>query len=89
MTNKSYLFRFAAGLALAAILWNTALGQPQSKRWYKGNLHTHTTMSDGDSTPEVVAQWYKEHGYQFLILSDHNVLTPIAELNSKLAEPEK
>ncbi len=89
MTNKTHLFRFAAFLAVAAALWTAALGQPQSRRWYKGNLHTHTTMSDGDSTPEVVARWYKDHGYQFLVLSDHNVLTPVAELNYKLAEPEK
>jgi hypothetical protein len=43
-------------------------------RWLKGNTHTHTTESDGDSSPETVARWYKEHGYDFLILSDHNVL---------------
>lgn len=43
--------------------------------WFKGNTHTHTTMSDGDSPPEVVARWYKEHGYRFLVLSDHNVFT--------------
>lgn len=42
--------------------------------WYKGNTHTHTTNSDGDSPPEVVAGWYKDHGYDFLVLSDHNVL---------------
>ena len=40
--------------------------------WYKGNLHTHTTMSDGDADPEVVAAWYKQHDYDFLVLSDHN-----------------
>lgn len=44
-------------------------------RWFKGNTHTHTTMSDGDSPPEIVARWYKEHGYNFLVLSDHNVFT--------------
>ncbi len=43
-------------------------------RWYKGNTHTHTLESDGDSPPEYVARWYKEHGYDFLVLSDHNVL---------------
>jgi hypothetical protein len=32
-------------------------------------------MSDGDSEPEVVSDWYKRNGYQFLILSDHNVFT--------------
>ncbi len=45
------------------------------KRWFKGNTHTHTTMSDGDSSPEVVAKWYKDHDYRFLVLSDHNVFT--------------
>jgi hypothetical protein len=53
-----------------------------SLHWYKGNTHTHTTESDGDSPPEVVAQWYKDHGYQFLVLSDHNVFTDPATLAS-------
>lgn len=44
-------------------------------RWFKGNTHTHTTESDGDSPPEYVARWYKDHGYDFLVLSDHNVRT--------------
>jgi hypothetical protein len=42
--------------------------------WWKGNLHTHTLWSDGDQFPEVVSQWYYEHGYHFLALSDHNIL---------------
>ena len=46
-----------------------------SGRWYKGNTHTHTTESDGDSSPEYVARWYRDHGYDFLVLSDHNVRT--------------
>ena len=40
--------------------------------WYKGNIHTHTTKSDGDADPEVVVNWFMEHGYDFLVLSDHN-----------------
>ncbi len=40
--------------------------------WYKGNIHTHTTESDGDADPEFVTRWYMEHGYDFLVLSDHN-----------------
>ena len=42
------------------------------KSWLKGNLHTHTTNSDGDESPEHVAEWYHEHGYDWLCLSDHN-----------------
>lgn len=44
-------------------------------RWYRGNTHSHTTQSDGDSPPEVVARWYRDHGYAFLVLSDHNIFT--------------
>jgi len=58
-------------------------------RWYKGNLHTHTLNSDGDSTPLEVATWYREHGYQFLVLSDHNFLTDVSGLNAMMAAAEK
>ena len=47
---------------------------PETK-WYKGNIHTHTTESDGDAEPERVVRWYRQHGYDFLVLSDHNHLT--------------
>lgn len=56
--------------------------QAASQRWFKGNTHTHTTESDGDSAPDVVARWYREHGYQFLVLSDHNKLTSVEALNA-------
>ena len=44
-----------------------------AKRWYKGNLHTHTFWSDGRAFPEEAVFWYKSRGYNFLGLSDHNV----------------
>jgi len=44
-------------------------------RWFKGNLHTHTTQSDGDRTPERATAWYREQGYDFLAITDHWVLT--------------
>jgi len=58
-----------------------APGAPTS-RWYKGNTHTHTLNSDGDSTPDEVARWYREHGYSFLVLTDHNFLTSVDGLNA-------
>jgi hypothetical protein len=51
-----------------------------AKRWLKGNTHTHTLYSDGDSMPEHVVNWYAEHDYDFLFLTDHNVLIPDAHL---------
>lgn len=44
-------------------------------QFWKGNLHTHSLWSDGDDFPEMIAEWYKTHGYHFLTLSDHNVLS--------------
>ncbi len=46
----------------------------EQPRWWKGNTHTHTWWSDGDSPPEIASAWYREHGYQFLVLSDHNIM---------------
>ncbi|HZW00604.1 MAG TPA: CehA/McbA family metallohydrolase [Candidatus Deferrimicrobium sp.] len=44
-------------------------------RWFRGNLHTHTTNSDGDSAPDEVVAWYRDAGYDFLALTDHDLLT--------------
>jgi hypothetical protein len=58
-------------------------------KWYKGNTHTHTVNSDGDSTPDEVARWYRERDYQFLVLSDHNFLTDVSGLNALFGADEK
>lgn len=58
-------------------------------KWYKGNTHTHTLNSDGDSTPDEVARWYRENGYQFLVLTDHNFLTSVEGLNALHGADEK
>lgn len=44
--------------------------------WFKGNLHTHTTQSDGEISPEEAIAWYRQHHYDFLALTDHWVHTP-------------
>lgn len=43
-------------------------------QWRKGNMHTHSYWSDGDNYPELIAAWYKDRGYQFLVFTDHNTL---------------
>jgi hypothetical protein len=45
-----------------------------ASQFQRGNLHTHSTRSDGRQPPEEVAGWYRDHGYQFLVLSEHDVL---------------
>ncbi len=41
--------------------------------WFKGNLHSHTTLSDGTYSPDVLAGIYKDHDYDFLALTDHRL----------------
>lgn len=41
------------------------------KPFYKGNLHTHTTRSDGWKSPEETLDIYAAHGYDFIALTDH------------------
>jgi predicted metal-dependent phosphoesterase TrpH len=40
-------------------------------RFWRGNLHTHSTRSDGKLSPEAVVDYYREAGYDFLALTDH------------------
>ncbi len=40
-------------------------------RWYRGNLHTHTTRSDGGKSPEETKAAYRAAGYDFMALTDH------------------
>src|SRR5690242_18746567 len=62
-------------LAVVVALDGVRAQAPPALRWYRGNLHTHTINSDGDSAPYDVMAWYKRNGYQFLALTDHNTFT--------------
>lgn len=42
-----------------------------NRPFFKGNLHTHTTCSDGRKTPEDVFSIYQADGYDFLSITDH------------------
>tara|TARA_R110000796_G_scaffold252642_2_gene390018 strand:- start:19761 stop:20939 length:1179 start_codon:yes stop_codon:yes gene_type:complete len=48
--------------------------EQEEANWLKGNLHTHTYWSDGDGFPEMVLDWYKSNDYQFIALSEHNII---------------
>lgn len=61
-------------LGLFLLMGCTSTQTEPDQRWYKGNLHTHSYWSDGDEFPEIIMDWYKSHGYQFVALSDHNTL---------------
>jgi hypothetical protein len=68
--RNSYL----TGLFFLLLLTTCTSVEKKPLTWYKGNLHTHTYWSDGDEFPEMVLDWYKSNGYDFVALSDHNTL---------------
>ena len=66
-----YLLAMGLLLLLTGLLAIVYLAK--ADKWYRGNTHTHTVLcGHADSSPEVVAVWYLNHGYNFLILSEHN-----------------
>ena len=54
---------------------------PDFGKFYKANLHSHSTVSDGKNTPLEMMLYYKEHGYDILALTDHELLVDHSELN--------
>ncbi len=54
---------------------------PDAGRFYKANLHCHSTWSDGVYTPEELKEQYRSHGYSVLAITDHEGLFSHGELN--------
>lgn len=74
MAFHSARLAFMRPLFLAPLLALIVLPATAQTKWFKGNTHTHTLWSDGNDFPEMVIDWYKTRGYDFLALSDHNIL---------------
>ena len=49
---------------------------PKDGKFYKANLHVHTTVSDGVMTPHEVKKMYQDEGYSVVAFSDHEVMVP-------------
>jgi hypothetical protein len=74
---------------LLAVFITVLPASPQELHWYRGNTHTHTINSDGDTSPDAVVRWYKEHYYQFIFVTDHEYITDAAPLNAIYAASER
>jgi predicted metal-dependent phosphoesterase TrpH len=45
-----------------------------SERWYKGNIHVHTTVSDGGKTRAEVGELYAGAGYDSCFVTDQRCM---------------
>jgi len=68
--------------ALIALIAPSAVFGQSTPRWYRGNTHAHTLNSDGDTPADGVVRWYREHGYHFTLITDHEFITDVAPLNA-------
>ena len=73
----------AAGLLVLA---DEGLAQ---SRWFKGNTHAHSLNSDGDVPVDAVVRWYREHGYHFTFVTEHEYFTDVAPLNALFGGPNR
>lgn len=56
---------------------------PEQGQYYKANLHCHTTVSDGEQTPEEVKKFYMDRGYSIVAYTDHDVMIPHHDLTDE------
>ena len=66
MRRKTSLYLLLCAVLLGAL--------PGFAEWYKGAMHVHSLRSDGDTAPEMPVSWYKEHGWNFVVVTEHNQL---------------
>ncbi len=56
---------------------------PSEGTFYKANLHSHSTVSDGNLTPEEMKRAYMERGYSIIAFTDHEILIDHSDLNEE------
>ena len=56
---------------------------PEEGAFYKANLHCHSTVSDGDLSPEEIKRQYMEEGYSIVAYTDHDIMIPHHELTDE------
>jgi hypothetical protein len=64
----------AVGCAWGGGGWQGGEESAVGERWWQGNLHTHSLWSDGEDFPEMIAAWYRERGYHFVVFTEHDRL---------------
>ena len=56
---------------------------PAEGKFYKANLHSHSTVSDGELTPEQMKKLYADNGYSIIAFTDHNRFVTHNELSDE------
>lgn len=75
MNRRRFLLSLCVVIQLLPVdlSWANEPADPPLK-WYKGNTHAHSLWSDGRDFPEFVVKHYRDRGYHFFCLSEHNII---------------
>lgn len=63
--------------AVDALVIDAPPPPPAQLEWLRGSTHVHSNGSGDSPTPvPVVVDWYAQHDYDFIVITDHNIVTP-------------
>jgi len=83
MKKRTGHFKLIIAIVLLFVFMPLAAdSQKPATFWFKGQTHAHTVNSDGDDFPRRVVRWYRDHNYNFLVITDHDVVTEIKYLDT-------
>jgi len=68
-TRRGFLALAAGAMAGCSSPFSRWFG---GRRWYRGMIHAHTCWSDGRALPEQAVAAYRNGGYDFFSITDHN-----------------
>ena len=88
MTRREFCHAALAVQAMAAMSPPCGLAVAGRKKWYKGNLHCHTYWSDGRAFPDQAIASYRDAGYDFCAVTDHNRMGENRDCWRKVEEDE-
>ena len=88
MTRREFCVAAAVAQAMAAMPSFGGATGGGKKRWYKGNMHCHTYWSDGRAFPDQAVRSYRDAGYDFCAVTDHNRMGENRDFWRKVEEKE-
>ena len=96
MTRREFCLAAAAASACGALGERALPGGGRGatalpggkKRWFKGNMHCHTYWSDGRAFPDQAIREYRDAGYDFCAVTDHNRISETRDFWRKVEPTE-
>lgn len=62
--------------------WVKPVLKPRGPGWYRGDLHGHSRHSDAEWDVPDLVQYGREYQLDFVSLTDHNTISPLAQMDS-------